>query len=171
MYLSSQNHFTNTKRRHGFTCLTCLCAHVLYVPTYLLRAYVRAYSRDWCTLRECLPSCLCFLRAFLLSFFFKCLPFIKCFTPLHFFASLRILRAFSFLRALRSLIFWRALLAFIFLRALRVFIFLSVSNFSLYVLRDYFKAEYILHNMQYIIINNMTSRKYSTKPTFERRIL
>ena len=42
--------------------------------------------------------------------------------------------------------------------------------FLLYVLRDYFKAEYILHNMQYIVINNISPSKYSTKPTTEKRI-
>ena len=145
------------------TCFTCLltCYVHTYVPTHVTDVpYVNA----------CLRAFVSYVPSFF-PFFFKCLPFIKCFTPLHFFASLRILRAFSFLRALRFLIFLRASFVFIFLRALRVFIFLSVSNFSLYVLRDYFKAEYILHNMQYIIINNMTSRKYSTKPTFERGIL
>ena len=44
------------------------------------------------------------------------------------------------------------------------------STNKLPCLRHYSEAENFLHNMQYIVIKNMSPPKYSTKPTTDRRI-
>ena len=82
--------------------MECAKLHALHA----FGPYVTTCSR---ALRACLPSCLCFVRAF---------HFLTRLTCLYFFTCLTCLISFFFSRALRVLIVLRALRALIFLRAL-----------------------------------------------------
>ena len=93
-------------------------------------------------LRTRVPTCLCFVRAFILL---RALPA---------FTFLRALRTLSFLRALRAFSFFRALRTLIFLRALRAFIFLHAHLLFMYMLIKLTQIKELTYNCSSLLLLN-----------------